>query len=118
MFLFIRQSRFLVIAPLLVWSMMFWNGLANRHSHIDRKGQVISHAHPFQNGQEEHNHTEEEFIFWDLISNPQFKTVDPLVLIPEIAPIEGSAFQTVLDDSFSGSSFNGTGFLRGPPSIL
>jgi hypothetical protein len=79
----IRNSKLLALTPFLVWCMLLLNGLANRHHHIDGQGQVISHAHPIQQGEEDHDHTQEEFIFLDLISNPLFQLEGLEVLIPE-----------------------------------
>ncbi|WP_157231643.1 hypothetical protein [Cecembia lonarensis] len=113
----IRDSRLLALTPFLVWCMVLWNGLSNRHYHVDANGQVISHAHPVQQGEEDHQHSEEELIFWDLISNPVFQVVYPEVNIPEnIVSIPNVAEEVYTNPLFE-SLFLGAEFLRGPPVL-
>jgi len=113
----IRHSKLLALTPFLVWCMVLLNGLTNRHHHVDKQGQVISHAHPIQQGAEEHEHTQEELIFWDLISNPQFQIGDPEIFIPENTAFVSYYIQEIYTQPFFKYSFLVTDFLRGPPVL-
>ncbi len=97
--------------------MVLWNGLSNRHYHIDANGQVISHAHPVQQGEEDHQHSEEELIFWDLISNPVFQVGYPAVIVPDNIILAFFSVAEIYTNPVFESLFLGTEFLRGPPAI-
>jgi hypothetical protein len=114
----IRHSRLLRMMPLLVWLMMLWNGFQNRHFHIGTQGEFISHAHPIQDGNEDHEHTEEELIFWDLISNPLFQFSNPSIDIPEVPEINCILLELVYDKPAFESLLLGSETLRGPPTTV
>jgi len=105
------------MAPLLLWSMVLLNGIINRHYHVDGKGLIISHAHPIPYGNQDHAHTEEELIFWDLISNPQFQTSNPIIQIPENLEVQFPDDKGIYRVIFLDISSFGPESLRGPPNI-
>lgn len=97
--------------------MVLLNGIINRHYHVDGKGQVITHAHPVPNGNQEHAHTDAELIFWDLISNPQFQTTNTDIQIPQNIEVEFFDDIVIYKEHFFDESSFGPESLRGPPSI-
>jgi hypothetical protein len=114
----IRHSKLIGMIPLLLWVMMLWNGFQNRHTHIGINGEFITHAHPFQDGNDDHQHTEEELIFWDLISNPIFEIGSQVVHIPEQTAIEFYQPKATYNNPHTASLFLGPDDLRGPPATI
>ncbi|MBU8893520.1 MAG: hypothetical protein KOO66_12130 [Bacteroidales bacterium] len=65
----------LLLLPAISW--LFFNSVYYRHLHESSSGLIISHAHPYDKVTDRcsnvpyasHNHTEEEFVLYDIISN-------------------------------------------------
>lgn len=69
-----------VIGFLLFNLTAFWiNNLLNRHYHYHQNGELITHAHPHDH-KEEHHHSDEEFLWLDNISQPNFQYTHFLTL--------------------------------------
>ena len=111
----LQNTQMIPIAMLGLWCLVFWNNFSNKHVHLTENGHLIVHAHPFQKGETEHEHTDEEYIFWDIISNAQFHTFTPPVIIPESLP-QAIVTSKVLPTRISFNSLDkNPDNLRGPP---
>ena len=67
-------SHFLLIGLIPFILLMFVNASVNKHSHKLPTGEIIVHSHPFQSSGTDapasgHNHSEEEYLFYGLLSN-------------------------------------------------
>ncbi|MCD4791612.1 MAG: hypothetical protein K8R54_00135 [Bacteroidales bacterium] len=67
-------SHYLFIGLIPFILLMFVNASVNKHSHKLPNGEIIVHSHPFQSSGTEaptsgHNHSEEEYLFYGLLSN-------------------------------------------------
>lgn len=69
-----RKILILILLPALCW--LFFNSIYYRHLHELPTGITISHAHPYDKSDDclntpftSHTHTEDEFVFYDIISN-------------------------------------------------
>lgn len=111
-----KNSPF-VLLLLIIWGVMQWNGLANRHHHIDSKGNLISHAHPVQDGEGDHDHTSEEFVFLELISNPLFQLAHPETCVPINLEVQFFIQQPIYSSFAIEKRESSSDFLRGPPFI-
>lgn len=114
----IQHMKFLSIAMLGLWGLVFWNNFNNKHVHLTENGHLIVHAHPFQKGEKDHNHTEEEYIFWDIISNAHFHAFASEILIPENLPLFFVDFQGLSQEFLLKSCDKSPSSLRGPPAIF
>jgi len=73
----------LFLLPAISW--LFFNSIYYRHLHEVSSGITISHAHPYDKAADNcsntpftsHNHTEEEFVLYDIISN----TILPVLVV-------------------------------------
>ncbi len=72
-----RYKRIIALFLLPAISWLFFNSIYYRHLHEVSSGLTISHAHPYDKSTNDcsntpyasHNHTEEEFVLYDIISN-------------------------------------------------
>jgi len=68
----IKKIALFITLPLVLW--LFYNQAANWHFHLLENGDVVEHAHPYQNSGksdspfQDHHHTEFEFSVLSLIS--------------------------------------------------
>lgn len=114
----IQHMRFLSLAVLWLWGLVFWNNFYNKHAHLTENGHLIVHAHPMQKGETDHGHTEEEYIFWNIISNTPFHTFYDTVVIPENLAISFVDFE-ILPFWFSFNTLDkNPSSLRGPPFFI
>lgn len=70
----LKKIILIILLPALSW--LFFNTVYYRHLHQLSSGINISHAHPYNKTNEctsdpfaSHNHTEDEYILYDIISN-------------------------------------------------
>ncbi|MGY6520776.1 MAG: hypothetical protein ACXIUD_03550 [Mongoliitalea sp.] len=103
------------LAMLGLWGLVFWNNFNNKHVHLTENGHLIVHAHPFQKGDKDHDHTEEEYIFWDIISNAHYHTFTADIAIPENLPVFFTEYQGLSQQFLFDSFDKSPSFLRGPP---
>lgn len=111
----IQHTRLLPFAMLWLWGLVFWNNFSNKHVHLTENGHRIVHAHPMQQGDADHEHTEKEYIFWDLISNAHFHSETPSVCIPAILAISLTDFKRLSVELTFSSLDKTPNSLRGPP---
>jgi hypothetical protein len=75
-----RKNRLKSWALLLLWgSFLFFNS-QYRHLHFDSQGNLISHSHYSGDNQSNHQHSQEDFDWLDIISNPLFDAQDAVYL--------------------------------------
>ncbi len=70
----LKKIIVMLLLPALCW--LFFNSVYYRHLHKASSGVTTSHAHPYDKTNNcsnspfsSHNHTEEEFVLFDIISN-------------------------------------------------
>jgi hypothetical protein len=118
MMLKIRHINSLNLALLVVWVMLLCNGIFNRHYHVNEEGKTITHAHPVSQSDEDHQHSEEELIFLDLISNPHFQNNYSPVELPTISVSENTPFLREDYSIIFEHLVLGAEHLRGPPALV
>jgi hypothetical protein len=101
-----------------LWGLIFWNNFNNKHVHLTENGHLKVHAHPMQGNDKDHEHTEEEYIFWDLISNAHFHTFTTEIQLPENISLPHMASVSVFIEFLLKSTDKSPSSLRGPPSFL
>lgn len=117
-----KKLILIILLPAISW--LFFNSVYYRHLHKISSGIVISHAHPFSNTDcanspfSGHNHSENEYILYDVLSNS---------IIPILVGLFFGAllFLTVTDklQSFPLENFYNCGYClirdyRGPPFLV
>ena len=109
----------LILLPVLSW--LFFNSIYYRHLHEVSSGLTISHAHPYDQATDgcsnipyaSHNHTEEEFVLYDIISNTILPVLIALFISLVLFLIAENGF--VLQENIYYSDFYLLQKYRGPP---
>lgn len=102
---------------LLIWGAFMTLNAQFRHLHFDKHGNLISHSHYTGDSQDDHDHSEEDFYWLDMLSNPNFDEAYvfcPIVMAvrpenpSEISTNTPFFFQTAFIDTEA----------RGPPQMI
>ena len=119
-----RKIIVLILLPALSW--LFFNSIYYRHLHELPTGLTISHAHPYNKTTDgcsntpyaSHHHTEEEFVFYDIISN----TILPVLTALFVSLLLFDKFfgknKFVLQEKIYYSDYYLLKKYRGPPSFF
>jgi len=118
-----NYRKFLVIILLPAISWLFFNSVYYRHLHQLSSGITITHAHPYNKTTDDsstcpfpsHNHTEDEYILYDVISNTIVPILFGLIGIIVIFKLIIEKRKLLLQEQIYHSDFYSHKNYRGPP---
>ncbi|MCC5921659.1 MAG: hypothetical protein LAT68_04465 [Cyclobacteriaceae bacterium] len=100
---------------LILWALLVINDLCNRHYHIDENGNVISHVHFSDQPAEDHQHSDEELLWLEIISNPHVQLSEAKFFLSADLLGQISTKLPVFNERINTFSALNSITLRGPP---
>lgn len=117
----VKKIILLILLPAICW--LFFNAVYYRHFHQLSTGITISHAHPYDKSENcasnpfaSHNHTEDEFIIYDVISNTILLIVISSFIALSLFEILLKQYRFKLQENFNNSYPYLINDYRGPPN--
>lgn len=104
-------------ALLLIWGAFMVLNAKYRHLHYDSYGNLVSHSHYTSDAQDDHDHSDEDFYWLDMLSNPNFEeavNIRPFISCTAIQVSNEISTYT----SFISTAHIGEVEARGPPQAL
>ena len=107
---------------LILFLGMLVNGFLFLHAHRLADGTIITHAHPFnavtKGPIQPNNHTQQELLWLDAVSNALYTSITPLVLVVILAIISLVIKPQILVSSIAWPAAHTAFQHRGPPFFL